>query len=129
MGQKQSNVRAIAEQKSLIVRIPVEYTDQWLTRFQSWKSYLMNSYRQRFEELLETIDSIAFLNMDERLEKFFRDRFQATGEKFYKGKHQDIACQLNTSREVVSRLLKKMEQKGMIKIYRGKIDFSMLADL
>ncbi|HBL76620.1 MAG: hypothetical protein A2W90_15415 [Bacteroidetes bacterium GWF2_42_66] len=128
VGQQQSNVRAIAEQKSLIVRIPVEYIDRWMVQFQSWKSYLMNSYRKRFDELLETIDSIAFSNMDERLEKFFRNRFQATGEKVFKGKHQDIAWQLNTSREVVSRLLKKMEQKGLVRIYRGRIDFSMLTD-
>jgi len=128
MGQQQSNVSAIAEKNSLIVRIPVDLLDGWMARFPEWKSYMMYAYRKRFDELLETIDAIAFLNLDERLERFFRSRFEATGEKQFHGKHQDIAYQLNTSREVVSRLLKKMEQKGMVKLSRNEVDFTALIE-
>ena len=126
MGQQQSNISALAEQDSLIIRIPVDCLDQWMVRFPSWKSYMMYAYRKRFDELLDTIDAIAFMNLDQRLERFFRSRFEATGEKLFHGKHQDIAYQLNTSREVISRLLKKMEQKGLVKLSRNMVDFSAL---
>ncbi len=128
MGQQQSNISAIAEQDSLIVRIPVDLLDEWMSRFPEWKSYMMYAYRKRFDELLDTIDAIAFLNLDERLERFFRSRFEATGEKRFSGKHQDIASQLNTSREVISRLLKKMEQKNLVKLSRNEVDFTALMD-
>ncbi len=128
MGLQQSNISAIAEQDSLIVRIPVDFLDEWMTRFPEWKSYMMYAYRKRFDELLDTIDAIAFMNLDERLERFLRSRFEATGEKQFHGKHQDIAYQLNTSREVISRLLKKMEQKGMVKLHRNEVDFTALID-
>ncbi len=126
MGQQQSNISAIAEQKSLIIRIPVECLDKWMTQFSSWKTYMMYAYRKRFDELLETIDAIAFMALDERLKRFFESRFQATGERTFYGTHQNIAFQLNSSREVISRLLKKMEQKGLVKLGRNEIDFSGL---
>ncbi len=126
MGQQQSNISAIAEQDSLIIRIPVECLEKWLVSYPEWKSYMMYAYRKRFDELLNTIDAIAFLNLDERLKRFFESRFQATGQKVFRGKHQDIAYHLNSSREVISRLLKKMEEKGLVKLSRNEIDFSGL---
>lgn len=126
MGQQQSNISAIAEQDSLIIRIPVDYLDKWMVEYPNWKTFMMYAYRKRFDELLETIDAIAFKGLDQRLELFFQNRFKATGERIFHGKHQDIAYQLNTSREVVSRLLKKMEQKGFVKLSRNSIDFSGL---
>lgn len=126
MGQQQSNISAIAEQDSLIIRIPVDYLDKWMVEYPNWKNFMMYAYRKRFDELLETIDAIAFKGLDQRLELFFQNRFKATGEKIFQGKHQDIAYQLNTSREVISRLLKKMEQKGFVKLGRNSIDFSGL---
>ena len=123
MGQQQSNISAIAEQNSLIIRIPVDCLDKWMLQYPNWKSYMMYAYRKRFDELLDTIDAIAFMELDERLKRFFLNRFKATGEKIFHGKHQDIAYQLNTSREVISRLLKKMEQKGLVKLSRNSIDF------
>jgi CRP/FNR family transcriptional regulator len=86
----------------------------------------MYAYRKRFDELLETIDSIAFKNMDDRLIKFFSDRYRTTGSTIYNGTHQEIALLLNTSREVVSRLLKKLELDQQITLSRNKIDFTSL---
>jgi len=126
MGQQQSNINAIAEQDSLIIRLSVEHLDRWMQQYPEWKNYMMYAYRKRFDELLDTIDAIAFKGLDQRLELFFKARFKATGEKIFHGKHQDIAIQLNTSREVISRLLKKMEQKGLVKLSRNVIDFTNL---
>jgi len=95
-------------------------------QFKSWKEFIMYAYRKRLDELLETIDSIAFKNMDDRLIKFFTDRQHISGSTIYSGTHQEIALLLNTSREVISRLLKKLELDHKIIISRNKIDFTSL---
>lgn len=124
MGQQQSNISAKAEQDSELIRIPVECLDKWMCNYSSWKNYMMYSYRKLFDELLDTIDAVAFMEMDERLVRFFYARFKATGETVYAGTHQDLANHLNTSREVVSRLLKQMESKELVSLGRGQVDFS-----
>jgi CRP/FNR family transcriptional regulator, anaerobic regulatory protein len=126
MGRMQSNISAYAEEDTEILRVPVEWLEKWMVDYTTWKEFVMYSYRSRFDELLVTIDSIAFKKMDERLLKFFADRYKATGETVYNGTHQDIANSLTTSREVISRLLKQLEKAGSIKISRNKIDFSSL---
>ena len=97
-----------------------------MVQFKTWKEFIMYSYRKRFDDLLETIDSIAFKNMDDRLIKFFVDRYRVTDSTFYSGTHQEIALMLNTSREVVSRLLKKLENDRTIVITRNQIDYVTL---
>lgn len=126
MGRMQSNISAFAEEDTEIIRIPVECLDKWMIQYTAWKEFVMYAYRNRFDELLTTIDSIAFKKMDQRLIIFFTDRFKATGKSHYKGTHQDIANSLTTSREVVSRLLKQLEKDGLVKISRNQIDYSGL---
>jgi len=128
MDRTRSRVKAITEEKSEAILIPVELLDSWMTRYQTWKEYVMRSIQMRFDELLNVLDSIAFLKMDERLEKFFTDRYESTRNTLYEGSHQDVAMALNTSREVISRLLKQMEKKGLIRLSRGRIDYSPLCD-
>lgn len=126
MGRMQSNIGAYAESDTEIIRIPVDCLDQWIVKYVTWKEFVMHAYRNRFDELLTTIDSIAFKKMDERLLKFFDDRYKVTGKTVYNGTHQDIANSLTTSREVISRLLKQLEKEGVVTIGRNKIDFSPL---
>jgi CRP/FNR family transcriptional regulator len=126
MGHTKSNIRAVTESKVTQVQIPLPCLDLWMMQFKSWKEFIMYAYRKRLDELLETIDSIAFKNMDDRLIKFFADRQRTTGSTIYSGTHQEIALLLNTSREVVSRLLKKLEHDRKIIISRNKIDFTSL---
>ena len=128
MDRTKSRVKAIAEVSTTVVLIPVELLDNWMTRFQTWKEYVMHSMQMRFDELLYALDSIAFMKMDERLERFFTDRFRSSGSMIFEGSHQDVALALNSSREVISRLLKQMEKKGMISLSRGRIDYSPLCD-
>ncbi len=126
MGHIQSNIKAVAETEALVVKIPVPLLDQWMGKYRTWKEFVMYAYRKRFDELLETIDSIAFLKMDDRLVKFFTDRYKTTGLTSFTGTHQEIALSLNTSREVITRLLKKLEQDDKVSIARNKIDFKNL---
>ncbi len=126
MGRMQSHVSAFAEEDTEVLRISVEYLEKWMVEYSTWKEFVMYTYRNRFDELLATIDNIAFKKMDERLVAFFAERFKAKGETVYLGTHQDIANSLTTSREVISRLLKQLEKSGQIKISRNKIDYSAL---
>jgi len=128
MDRTRSRVKAIAEEKTTAIVVPVELLDSWMTKYQTWKEYVMHSMQLRFDELLNALDSIAFLKMDERLEKFFTDRYRSSGSMIFEGSHQDVALALNSSREVISRLLKQMEKKGLIKLNRGRIDYSPLCD-
>jgi CRP/FNR family transcriptional regulator len=128
MDRTRSRVRAVAEEETTAIVVPVELLDSWMTSFQTWKEYVMRSMQMRFDELLNTLDSIAFLKMDERLEEFFIKRFSSTGSTIFEGSHQDVALALNSSREVISRLLKQMEKKGLISLSRGRIDYSPLCD-
>jgi CRP/FNR family transcriptional regulator len=128
MDRTRSRVKASAEEETSAIVVPVELLDSWMSKYQTWKEYVMRSMQMRFDELLDALDSIAFLKMDERLEKFFRDRYRSSGSKVFEGSHQDVALAMNSSREVISRLLKQMEKKGLIRLSRGRIDYAPLCD-
>ena len=126
MTRLKSNIKAVAEEPSEVILIPVEMLDNWMCKYQGWKQFVMQTYQSRFRELIETVDSIAFLKLDERLIKYFTDKYKNSGSTTYSGTHQELALQLNSSREVISRLLKKLENRGKIKLSRNFIDFSSL---
>jgi CRP/FNR family transcriptional regulator len=126
MDRTRSRVKAVAEEATSAIAVPVELLDNWMTTYQTWKEYVMRSMQLRFDELLDALESIAFLKLDERLEKFFTDRYTSTGSTVFEGSHQDVALAMNSSREVISRLLKQMEKKGLIGLSRGRIDYAPL---
>ena len=126
MAQQKSNVNALAEEATEVILLPVEMLDKWISKYPSWKQFVMQTFQNRFRELIDTVDSIAFMKLDERLIKHFVDRNKKSGATTFSGTHQDLALQLNTSREVISRLLKKLEKDGRIKLSRNFIDFSKL---
>ena len=126
MANSTSNVEAIAEEETEVILIPVALLDNWMVKYPTWKQFVMQTFQNRFRELINTVDSIAFLKLDERLVKYFIDRHQQSGATTFNGTHQDLALQLNTSREVISRLLKKLEKQGKIKLSRNFINFSGL---
>jgi CRP/FNR family transcriptional regulator len=126
MTDIQSSIKAIVTNKAEIIKIPIKYIDEWMYKYPSWKKFIMDSFRDKFNELLFTIDSIAFMKMDERLLQYFKKKHQIDQQTIFTGSHQDIANDLHSSREVISRLLKQMEKKNLIIISRNKIDFSAL---
>lgn len=119
---ERSEVLAKAVTDATVLSIPLEFMDKWMGKYKSWYQFVITSYRNRFEELLKTIDAIAFTNMDERLEDYLKKQVVRLG-KHLKMTHQDIATDLNSSREVISRLLKKMEAKGWVVIHRNEIEW------
>ena len=119
---KISAFKVVAEEDSLLWMIPMSYIDPWISKYQSFKKYVFQAYQTRFDELLNAIDSVVFHHMDERLYKYLLDTQQATGSFEIHKTHQQIANELNTSRVVISRLLKKLEKEGRIEQYRNRID-------
>lgn len=121
-----STISAVAEEDTDVLIIPIKFLDEWMDRFPTWKHFVMQAYKSRFDELLETIDSLAFKKMDQRLISFLIDYNHSTGKTEYHGKHEDIARALTSSREVISRLLKVLEKEGKITLSRNNIDFKNL---
>ncbi|WP_316840089.1 Crp/Fnr family transcriptional regulator [Pedobacter gandavensis] len=120
--QESSKIMGKAIEDSTILMVPIALMDRLMKEFPSWYYFVMETYRSRFEELLLVIDSIAFNGLDERLSFYLQKQAEHLQTNELKLTHQEIASDLNSSREVISRLLKKMEQKGEIKLYRNYIE-------
>ncbi|MBI5371869.1 MAG: Crp/Fnr family transcriptional regulator [Sphingobacteriales bacterium] len=119
-----SEVMAVAEEDSEVLMIPVHLMDDMMNQYKTWYQFVIQTYRNRFDELLSVVDNIAFRNMDERLEFYLKRYAEKTGKKSMDISHQQIADDLNSSREVISRLLKKMEQRNLVKLHRNMIELT-----
>ena len=122
MMNKQSDIRTIAEEDVTLIGIPIQYVDEWMRKYQSWKNFVMRSYDERLRALIKTVDSIAFKKMDERLLDYLQQKVRLNDKATLSTTHQAIAADLNASREAVSRLLKQLEKQGMVRLGRNKIE-------
>ena len=122
LQSSKSKVRGVAEKDSEIIFIPVGKLEEWMVKYPSWRSFVIDSYNIRLNEMLEAIDTLAFMKMDQRLFKYLIDKVQIMRSTTLNTTHQEIAVDLNTSRVVISRLLKQLENEGKIKLYRNKIE-------
>ena len=121
LGQTKSKIRAVSETEVELVMIPKQKMADWLSAYNSRQSFILQSYHSRVNELLEAVDTIAFLKMDERLFKYLKDKAMVTGNDAIYTTHKQISEDLHTSRVVISRLLKKLENEGKIKLSRNSI--------
>lgn len=122
LGDSKSEIRAVAETKGRVLMLPVAKMEEWLGKYKSWRSFVFNSYNSRLKEMLNAIDTLAFMNMDERLIKYLLEKAKVNQSQTIQNTHQEIAYELNTSRVVISRLLKALELKGKIKLNRNNIE-------
>ena len=127
MQQFPSEVKAVAEEDSELLVVPVSVMDEWLIKYPTWKAFVMKTVRERFNEMLKTIDQIAFQRLDERLVHYLKEKSKATGSSLINLSHEQIANELATSRVVISRLLKKLENDKKLLLYRNQI--KILKDL
>jgi len=118
---RKSEVKAIAEEEVTLLAIPHDKLDEWLCKYPGWKNYIMRSFNERFLELLRSIESIAFHKLDERLVAYLKEKQRLSGSSVIKASHYQIADELATSRVVISRLLKQLENDGKILLYRNEI--------
>lgn len=121
LGSAKSKIRAITELDTKLVMIPVAKMEEWTAKYKSWRNFVFESYHNRLMEMLDTIDSIAFLKMDERLMQYLKNKAKVVNDNIIKSTHQEIAYELHTSRVVISRLLKTLEKQGKIELNRNSI--------
>src|ERR1035437_6325449 len=112
---KKSMIKAVAEDETEILQIPIKLTEDWY-KYPEWKAYISNNYNNRFAELMQVIDLIAFQNMDKQLLHYLRERSKDLNTRVLDVTHQEIADELHAHREAISRLLRIMEQKKLVRL-------------
>lgn len=121
MGETKSKIRAVSELPSKLIMVPIQRIQDWESKYPSWRSFLFRSYQIRMDELIDTLDSLAFDGLEKRLMDYMVEKKRVNGKNELLITHQNIALELHSSRVVISRLLKKLEQTGKIQLKRNKI--------
>lgn len=121
IGGKKSNIRAVTEKDTILYMIPVQKMEEWLMKYKSWRAFVFESYDTRLSEMLEAINTVVFHNMEERLYKYLKDRAMVLHSPELEITHYQIANDLNTSRVVISRLVKKLLLDNKIATNRNQI--------
>ncbi len=127
MQEQKSEIMAVADEDSELWLIPVEYMDKWMQKYPSWKSFVMLTMQNRFYEMLRALDMVAFNSLDTRLLNYLKEKSKNTGKTVINISHEQIANDLASSRVVISRMLKKLENEGRVLLYRNQI--KLLKDL
>lgn len=129
VNNNNSIVRAVAVDDAEVLAVPMRMMPLLMSEFKNWYRFVVNTFNHRYEELINTLDSVAFHKMDERLIDYLAKHLATSRTNELHLSHQQIAQELNTSREVISRLLKKMEKDGMVELGRNRIVVSNLPEL
>jgi CRP/FNR family transcriptional regulator, anaerobic regulatory protein len=116
-----SKIKAIVEEDAEILLIPVDKASEWVKKFPEWSDFIFKLYHKRFEELLSVVNAIAFQKLDVRLLHLLKQKSELANSKEIKVTHQQLAEELGTAREVVSRVAKQMENEGLIQLSRNKV--------
>lgn len=122
LNKKLSNIRALVEKEVSVINIPIEFMEEWISKYSQWRTYIFQSFSNRFEDMLKAVDQLAFKKMDERILDYLINTANLTKSNNINLSHQEIATDLNTSREVVSRLLKQLEIEDKVQLGRGNIE-------
>ena len=121
LENSRSEIRAICEKDTTLIMVPVSQMDNWLVKYRSWRNFIFQNYQNRLNEMLKAIDSLTFLKLDERLRKYLKEKSKVADNSNITVTHLDIATDLNSSRVVISRLLKQMENDGEVSLGRNTI--------
>lgn len=121
LKNSRSKIRVVSEGITQVIFIPIHKMEEWIVEYASWRRFVFDSYDSRLNEMLEAIDSLAFQNLEERLYKYLKDKVLVTGSEQLKITHQQVALDLNSSRVVISRLMKKLENQDQIIQDRNRI--------
>lgn len=122
MGKQKSQIRAVTELPSQLIMVPLSAVEDWSSRFPSWRKFIFQSYHKRMEELLATVDSVAFDQLEKRLWAYLVEKKRVTKVNTLSITHQTIAHEMYSSRVVISRLLKRLEVDQKIRLHRNAIE-------
>lgn len=117
-----SRIVAITEEDSVVLLLPVDKVGQWVKQFPGINQLFYQQYNLRYAELLDTINHLLFGRLDTRLFNYLVEKSRLRGEKVLALKHKQIAAELGTAREVVTRVIKRLEQEGKVKQVEGGIE-------
>lgn len=120
--QQVSAVTAAAFKNTTLLLILLSCMDKWMLQYKSWYEFVFETLRKRVQLLFNTIDTLAFLKTSERLIYYLKNHEQALQSKNIPITRTDIAREMNSSREVITRLLKKLAAKGRIKLHRHHVE-------
>jgi len=121
MAEKPSEIRAVAQEPTIVLGLPQQKLDEWMMKYKSWKNFVLQAYDSRLEEMMRTIDQISFNRLDQRLMQYVHQAAVINDEAVVYITHQRIADDLNVSREAISRLLKSLEKQGYVSLGRNRI--------
>ncbi len=133
LAQQKSSIRAVAELDTDLLLIPLEHVDTWITKYPEWRTFVFRSYRERFDELLNAVDTVAFHNLEDRILSMLEEKAglrsrnsdgNPAQNKQLEITHKQLADELHTSRVVVSRMLKALEHKGVLSLHRNMIELT-----
>ena len=124
MKKTKSEIRAVCEIDTTLIMIPSNLMDLWLSQYKTWRVFILSNFQNRLNELLKAIDSVTFMKLDERLERYLNEKVLSQKNNILKITHLEIATDLNSSRVVISRLLKKMEKNGSLLLGRNTIQMN-----
>ncbi len=128
LGGDKSKIKAVTETETRLLAIPSNYAELWMEQEVSFRRFILHSCGQKFDELFRAIDNLAFKKLDERLLEYIREACKTNGSNFITMTHLELANEMNTSREVVSRLLKQMERQGLVRMARSRISLVKSSD-
>lgn len=121
-GSSKSSIRAVAEQDSKMVIVPLEQVHHWMGEYADFRLLVFETFNTRLKELIESMDSLAFMDLHGRVAKYLTDRVKVNGSTTLDTTHAEIAADLHSSRVVVSRILKQLEREGMLELHRNRIE-------
>lgn len=121
LGNKKSKIRAVAETNGSLIMLPLNKMDDWMAQYKSWRTFILDSYNNRLDEMLYAIDNLAFTDTTNRLKKYLLDVATINHSNVVNKTHQEIAYELNSSRVVISRLLKVLEKENFLALNRNVI--------
>lgn len=117
-----SRVFAITEEDTQALLLPIDKVTQWIKQFPDINTLFFQQYNIRYSELLDTINHVLFHKMDTRLFNYLKEKSRLTGKNPIKISHRQIANELGTAREVISRVMKKLEVEGKVKQHPNQIE-------
>lgn len=122
MQNEPSEVYASTEQNTEAILLPVSKISGWVHQFPDMNQLFLQQYKQRYSELLDTIHHVLFQKMDVRLLSYLQEKVRLTGHNPLNLSHRQIAQDLGTAREVISRVMKKLESNGYVKQHASTIE-------
>ncbi|PRY84899.1 Crp/Fnr family transcriptional regulator [Mongoliibacter ruber] len=120
-ASRPSEIKAVTEEPTVLLGVPIQKHEEWMDQFKQWKDFVAMTYQTRFQEMLVALDAVAFKRMDQRLMGYIVTKMKQHKTNELHTTHQEIATELGTSREVISRLLKQLEKKKWIELGRNII--------